>query len=226
VRIEAARVLADIPDNQISDNRVASRNKAMQEYMNAMQLNADWPAENSNLGNLYLRQGKLDEAITAYQRAIKLDPYFVGAYINLADAYRQQQRDDEGEKQLRAGLALIPEAADLHHGLGLLLVRKGDKTAALKEFVKANKLVPNDVRYAYVYAIALNSLGKQHKALNVLKEVDKQQPHNLQILSTLISMSRESGDNKTALIYAHKAAEALPNNKEIEQLIVELTARK
>lgn len=223
VRIEAARVLADIPDSQLASNRVESRNGAMQEYMAAMKLNADWPAENSNLGNLYLRQGKIDEAITAYQRALTLDPQFVGAYINLADAYRQQQHDDEGEKQLRNGLVLIPEAADLHHALGLLLVRKGDKTAALKEFAKATKLALTDPRYGYVYAIALNSLGKQHKALSVLKAIDKQQPHNLQILSALISINRKAGDNKAALVYARKAAEALPNNKEIEQLITELT---
>ncbi|MCX7069009.1 MAG: ammonia-forming cytochrome c nitrite reductase subunit c552 [Methylococcales bacterium] len=226
VRIEAARVLADIPDSEMSANRMESRNNAMQEYMDAMKLNADWPAENSNLGNLYLRQGKIDKAITAYQRALTLDPQFVGAYINLADAYRQQQHDDEGEQQLRKGLALIPDEADLHHALGLLLVRKGDKTAALKEFAKATKLAPTDARYSYVYAIALNSLGKQHKALSVLKAVDKRQPHNLQILSALISMHREAGDNKTALVYARKAAEALPNNKEIAQLITELEGAK
>jgi len=222
VRIEAARVLADIPDDQLAADRVESRNKAMQEYRDAMQLNADWPAENSNLGNVYLRQGKIDEAITAYQRALTLDPKFVGATINLADAYRQQQRDDEGEKQLRQGLALSPDAADLHHALGLLLVRKGDKTAALSELAKAAKLAPDDARYAYVYAIALNSAGKQHKALTVLKAANKRQPNNLQLLSALISMHREAGDNKAALVYARKAAEALPDNKEIAQLIMEL----
>lgn len=226
VRIEAARVLADIPDSQLSASRLESRNSAMQEYMTAMKLNADWPAENSNLGNLYLRQGKIDEAITAYQRALTLDPRFVGAYINLADAYRQQQRDDEGEKQLRKGLALIPDAADLHHVLGLLLVRKGDKAGALQELAKATKLAPNDARYVYVYGIALNSLGKQREALTVLKAADKRQPHNLQILSALISMHREEGDNKTALIYARKAAEALPDNAEIKQLITELEGMK
>jgi|WetSurSiteA1Bulk_404760.scaffolds.fasta_scaffold00166_11 predicted CXXCH cytochrome family protein len=226
VRIEAARVLADIPDSQLSANRIESRNKAMQEYIDAMKINADWPAENSNLGNLYLRQGNIEEAITAYQRALTLDPHFVGAYINLADAYRQQQRDDEGEQQLRKGLALVPDAADLHHALGLLLVRKGDKAEALQELAKASKLAPNDAHYAYVYGIALNSLDKQREALAVLKAADKRQPHNLQILSALISMHREAGDNKTALIYARKAAEALPNNKEIEQLITELEGVK
>jgi hypothetical protein len=39
-------------------------------------------------------------------------------------------------------------------------------------------------------------------------------------------MQREAGDNKAALVYAMKAAEALPDNKEIKQLITELEGVK
>ncbi|MFZ4701902.1 MAG: tetratricopeptide repeat protein [Candidatus Methylumidiphilus sp.] len=191
VRIEAARILADVPDSQISSGRLDARKSAMTEYLDYLKLNADWPAENVNLGNLYLRQHNLDAAITAYQRAIALDPRFVGAYVNLADAYRQQGRDGEGEKQLRQGLSLSPDAADLHHALGLLLVRKTDKTAALQELAVAAKLMPDNARYAYVYAIGLNSAGKQREALAVLKAANVRQPYNLDILSALISMQRE-----------------------------------
>jgi len=222
VRIEAARLLADVPDSQFPSSRLSARNSAMSEYLDYLKLNADWPAENVNLGNLYLRQGKVEAAIKAYERALTLDPQFVGAYANLADAYRQQGRDDEGEKQLRRGLALLSNAADLHHALGLLLVRKTDQNAALKELSVAAKLAPENARYAYVYGIALNSAGKQREALAVLKAANARQPYDLDILSALISMQREAGDNKAALLYARKAAEALPDSAEIKQLIVEL----
>ncbi|MFZ2170315.1 MAG: tetratricopeptide repeat protein [Methylococcaceae bacterium] len=226
VRMEAARILADVPDSQIPASRFSARKSAIAEYLDYLKLNADWPAENVNLGNLYLRQGNLEAAITAYERALALDPRFVGAYVNLADAYRQQRRDDEGEKQLRKGLSWSPWSADLHHALGLLLVRKASNTEALNELAEAAKLAPDNARYAYVYAIGLNSAGKQREALAVLKAADARQPDNLDILSALISIQREAGDNKAALIYARKAAEALPNNKEIEQLIVELEGVK
>jgi hypothetical protein len=62
--------------------------------------------------------------------------------------------------------------------------------------------------------------------LTVLKAADARQPYNLDILSALISMQREAGDNKAALVYARKAAEALPDNKEIKQLITELEGGK
>ena len=226
VRIEAARILADVPDNQIAASRLSARKNAMTEYLDYLQLNADWPAENVNLGNLYMRQGQIEAAITAYERALALDPRFVGAYVNLADACRQQGRDDAGEKLVRRGLLLLPNAADLRHALGLLLVRKADKTAALNELAEAAKLAPDNARYAYVYGIALNSVGKQRKALAVLKAADARHPYNLDILSALISMQREAGDTKSALVYAQKAAGALPDNTEIKQLITELAGAK
>jgi predicted CXXCH cytochrome family protein len=226
VRIEAARILADVPDSQISASRLNARKSTMIEYLDYLKLNADWPAENVNLGNLYMRQGKVEAAITAYQRALMLDPGFAGAYVNLADAYRQQGRDDEGEKQLRKGLSLLPNMADLHHALGLLLVRQTDKTAALQELAEATELAPNNARYAYVYAIGLNSVAKQRKALAVLEAANARHPYNLDILSALISMQREAGDTKAALVYARKAAEALPDNKEIKQLITDLESVK
>ena len=169
VRIEAAHVLADIRDDQLSPDQRRARETATREYVDSLRLDADWPTANVNLGNLRMRQGHPDEAIAAYERALALDARFAGAYVNLADAYRQQGRDAEAEKLLRRGLALLPRAADLHHVLGLLLVRKGDKAAALKELAVAAKLAPDSARYTYVYAVGLYSAGRRGEALSVLR---------------------------------------------------------
>ena len=58
----------------------------------------------------------------------------------------------------------MPRDADLHHALGLLLIRKGDKPAAYRELADAARLAPDNVRYAYVHAIALNSEGKRARS--------------------------------------------------------------
>jgi Flp pilus assembly protein TadD len=117
---------------------------------------------------------------------------------------------------------LLPNAADLHHALGLLRVGRNEHDAALLELAEAAKLAPDNARYAYVYGIALNSAGKQREALAALKAADRHHPYDLDILSALISMQREAGNNKAALVYARKAARALPDNAEIKQMIVEL----
>ncbi|MEC4748115.1 tetratricopeptide repeat protein [Methylomicrobium sp. Wu6] len=226
VRIEAARILADVPDSEFPANQLGVRESAIKEYQNDLSVNADWPSETVNQGNFLLRQGRLDAAIAAYERAIRLDPLFVGAYVNLADAYRQQGREGEGEKQLRRGLALLPNAADLHHALGLVLVRQGKSSAARFELMTAAKLAPDNGRYTYVYAVALHSAGKRREALAVLKAADGRRPYDLDILSALISMLREAGDAKSALVYARKAVEVLPDDPDIKQLVDELEGEK
>jgi len=222
VRIEAARILADVPDSEFPASRQSARESAIKEYQAYLTINADWPSENVNRGNFSLRQGQIEAAIAAYERAIKLDPLFAGVYVNLADAYRQQGREDEGEKQLRRGLTLLPNAADLHHALGLVLVRQGNLATALQELSLASRLAPENVRYAYVYAVALHSIGKKQEALSVLDKMASRQPYDLDLLSALISMYREKGDAKTALLYAKKAAEVLPTDAAIKQLLKDL----
>ena len=226
VRIEAAQTLADIPDLQIPENRRASKMSALQEYETALQLEADWPSGNVNLANLRLRQGRIDEAIAALKHAIKLDPKFSAAYINLTDVYRLQQNDVQAEAVLREGLALTPRDADLHHALGLLLIRKGNSEGALKELVDAAKLSPDNARYAYVQAIALNSTGKKKDALNVLRNANLQHPGDVDILNALISINREAGDRASELVYAKKLSTMMPDNPEIQKLLNDLQKQR
>lgn len=224
VRSEAGRILADAPENQLLPDQLQALHTAVRQYLTGLQQDADWPAANVNIGNLALRQGHSETAISWYKRALTLDPRFTGAYVNLADVYRQSGQEDEGEKLLRKGLNLLPNAADLHHALGLLLVRKGSLPAALDEFSAAYKFAPDNARYAYVYAIALHSAGKRHEALAVLQAADAHYPYDLDILGALINIQREMGNLKAARAYARKAAEALPNDAAIKQLSEALEA--
>lgn len=222
VRVEAARVLADIREDQLLPEQQRAREGAMNEYVQSLQLDSDWPAVNVSLGNLRMRQGRPEEAVAAYERGLALDPRFVGAYINLADAYRQLGREREAEKLLRRGLALLPRAADLHHALGLLLVRKGDKDAGIKELAVAAKLAPDNARYGYVYAVGLHSAGRRSEALSELRAAEARHPYDLEILGTLVSMFREAGKPRDALPYARKIAEVLPDDPRVKQLLAEL----
>jgi predicted CXXCH cytochrome family protein len=222
VRVEAARVLADVAEDQLSSDQRRNRERATTEYVDSLLQDSDWPSGNVNLGNLRLRQRRPDEAIAAYERALVLDPRFVGAYVNLADAYRQQGRDAEAEKLLRRGLTLLPRAPDLHHVLGLLLVRKGDKDAAMKELALAAKLAPDNARYSYVYAVGLHSAGRRGEALSVLRAAESRHSYDLEILGTLVSMNREAGKPGDALPYARKIAEVLPGDPEVKRLLTEL----
>jgi predicted CXXCH cytochrome family protein len=164
VRIGAASLLAGAAPKDLPAAERADLERATDEFRAAQRLNADQPEAHVNLGNLERRYGDAEAAAREYRAALALDPDWVPAYANLADLLRQERRDDEGEQVLRKGLARVPDAAVLHHALGLLQVRRKNLPAALESLGRAAKLAPDDARFAYVWAVALEEAGRRQEA--------------------------------------------------------------
>ena len=87
---------------------------------------------------------------------------------------------------------------------------------------RATGFDPGNARYAYVYAVALDSTGHRPDAIAVLKANAARHPNDRDTLSALISFSREQGDTAAALDYAERLAEIVPNDPSLAQLIQDL----
>ena len=184
VRLQAAGQLLDIPPEEMRGADVERLRNAQESYLAAQQANADDASAQLNIGVFYQTRRQLALAEDAYKQALKLDPYFIAAYINLADLYRASLRDPDAERLLSEGLKRLPEAAPLHFSLGLLKVRSKQMDKALTSLRQAVSLDPDTARYRYVLAVALNSEGQRSEAL---AEIDKglQRNPNSQTLLTL-----------------------------------------
>lgn len=176
VRALAAGALAGIPGAQVGSGERADFRKASDDYLAAQRLNADEPGAQVNLGNVLAARGDYGEAEAAYREALTLNPGWLPAYANLADLLRQTGRDAEGETLLREGLSRQPKAAALHYSLGLLQVRRKNLPAALASLKRATELAPDDARFAYVYAVALDSTGRTREARVVVEAGLKRVP--------------------------------------------------
>src|SRR5439155_20569239 len=109
--------------------------------------------------------------------------------------------------------------AAVHHTLGLVLVRRKMLDQALDELRRAAELEPEQARYAYVYAVGLNSAGRVGDALRILKESLARHPNDRDTLLALISFSRNAGDLISALDYAERLARIAPDDREINGLV-------
>ena len=202
IRIEAARVLAAVPVQQLSFNAQAPFEHAAAEFVEVQRYNGDRAEARVNLGSFLAERGDQQAAEVELQSAIRLTPASIPAYVNLADVYRAQGRDADGEHILREALVAAPESGALHYSLGLALTRLHRGDTALREFARAAGLEPGNARFAYVHAIALHSSGKVDAAIAQLKAAVMAHPADSDILTALVQFSAERGDAAQSKRYA------------------------
>ena len=223
VRQEAARLLADLPANLTTSNQRRRLEAALTEYQSAQMFNADRAESHLNLALIHTRRGELKEAETEYEVALRLLPTFVSAYVNLADLYRLQDRDAEGEPLLRRALEIEPDNGDIHHALGLLLVRLRCSDQAVASLARAFLLRPDLPRYGYVYGVALHSTGNTGQALDILLTSHQKHPANRDLIYALATINRDAGRLGEARRFARKLVDLAPQDVTARRLLDSLS---
>ena len=223
VRLEAVRLVspmrASLPQS-LADRFAA----AEREYIDAQLAIAERPEALANLGNLFVDAGEMERALQFYQVALLQEPRAVTVRVNMADLYRQLQRDENAESLLREGLTLGGNHAPLHHSLGLLLVRGQRQEDALTELEQATLLEPDSARYIFVYAIALNSLGRGEAAVDVLQQARERFPSDFEIGWSLVTMLRDQGRMDEARQEAADLTRRFPGNENAAALLQSLSS--
>ncbi|HUB65898.1 MAG TPA: tetratricopeptide repeat protein [Candidatus Methylacidiphilales bacterium] len=110
-----------------------------------------WVAYN-NLGLALAQDGKLDQAVAAYQQALKIEPGYAGAHNNLGGIFLQQGRTDEARAQFQEALKDYPPYAKAENNLGIALSQEGRTEDAILHYQNALKIDP-------AFADAHNNLG-------------------------------------------------------------------
>ena len=108
-------------------------------------------------------QGKLDEAVACYRRALELKPDFAEAHNNLGLALKDQGKLDEAVACYRRALELKPDFAEAHYNLGNTLNDQGKLDEAVACYRRALELKPD-------FAEAHNNLGNALKDQGKLDE--------------------------------------------------------
>jgi len=104
----------------------------------------DAATPHNNLGDLYLKQNRLDEAEHEFIAALKLKPSFAMAHNNLGYAYLKQYRLDEAVNEFTIALKLYPGYAEAHNNLGAAYLYQNRFDEARNEFNIVLEVTPNN----------------------------------------------------------------------------------
>jgi tetratricopeptide (TPR) repeat protein len=221
IRVEAAAALAGIPLEELAPRDRAAWPRAVDDYVAAQRYAADRPEARTNLGTFYARIGRVDDAEAEFAAATRLDRAYVPEYVNAADAYRAGGREEDALRWIARGLAAVPRSAALHHALGLAQAR-GKDAAALTSLRRAATLEPENARYTYVYAVALNSFGRPSDAIRTLERAAARWPSDRDVLFALATARRDAGQRGAAREAARALVAAHPEDREARALAEQL----
>jgi protein O-mannosyl-transferase len=96
----------------------------------------------NNMGNALTLQGKKDEAIAHFRKAISISNE-ADAYYNLGTVLASEGKLDEAIYQFRESIRISPEYAKAHNNLGNALLYQGRLDEAIASYQKALRLNPN-----------------------------------------------------------------------------------
>jgi arylsulfatase A-like enzyme/Tfp pilus assembly protein PilF len=144
------KALALDPSNPTIYHHLGSEYKASGKVREAVELYRDGIEHGvrtgwlySRLASLYVKLGRREEAIDAFERAAQLNPSDCDSLSDLAQAYLDSGRPLDAERALKWSVASGDEHAATQNGLGLVAVRKGDADTARAHFEKAVQLDPD-----------------------------------------------------------------------------------
>jgi tetratricopeptide (TPR) repeat protein len=143
------------------------------------------------LGNVAVRAGNLDLAVTQFQ-----------AVLNGLD------KDSKAR-------------GDVYYRLGLTLRRKGDVNGSIPVLQKASEALPGNPMVISELALAMQAAGRRKEAQEGYEQAIRMDPQNGVALNNLAFLIAEggSGDLDQALTYAQRAKQVLPNLSEVSDTL-------
>jgi tetratricopeptide (TPR) repeat protein len=158
----------------------------------------------NNYGNALADQGRMDEAIQHYRRAIELKPGDVEAYNNLGNRLAQQGKFPEAMEQYSRALRVKPDDAKALYNSGLTLSVQGALDEAIPYYERAIQIEPDYIEAHNNLGNALSRRGRLTEAIQHYKRVLQLKPDFAQVHYNLANaFARQDKVDEAASHYSH-----------------------
>jgi arylsulfatase A-like enzyme/Flp pilus assembly protein TadD len=167
-------------------------------------------------GELLLKAGDREGAEKTFARLATEDPRNFEAHFGLGVARQERGNLDGAEAAYRAALAVEPLNTKGHFRLADVAEARGDQAAAEKWLRDALEISPNLFLRERLASLLLRA-GKRDEARTVLDQMSGEGEENPTALYNLGQAALMDGDAKGALEMFRGAAEASPEDADIQQ---------
>ena len=159
-------------------DNIENIDRLIREYYQQAKLTNN-PAEiYLKLGNLYSQKKQWKSAIASYNKAIRINPKYAEAYLNLAKALGKIGNKQKSADKMYVALHLQPSisSAEKHIELGEIFWDIGNRDRAIKCYQQAIKLEPNFWDAYEILGQRLDDLGKNQEAAKCYQKMIELNP--------------------------------------------------
>jgi len=204
------------PSDEILDQLIALFNKGQMRTVTQEcdRLTKEFPQSFllwNLLGVANNAQGKLEEAIVAWNKALLIKPGFAEAHNNIGAAFLSQGKFEEASAAYNKALLIKPDYANAHYNLGITLQELGRLEEAVASYRKAIALKPDYTEAHYNLGNTLQELGRSQDAEASYRKAIALKPDYADAHSNLGITLRELGRSKDAEASYRKAIALKPD---------------
>jgi len=170
-----------------------------------------WMAH-TNIGIVFLQQGKIDDAIAHYRLALQMQADSWDAEYNLGTALVAKGQVDEAILHCERAVGMRPTDPDAQVSLGNALFAKGRIDEAIAHYQKAITAQPDHFLARYSLGHALLEKGELEGAIQVCRSALLLRPSDADCQTTLAIALEEKGNPTEAIQHYQKALELAPKS--------------
>ncbi|GET40205.1 DUF5672 family protein [Microseira wollei] len=165
-----------------------------------------------NRGLAVKKQGKLDDAIACYQKAIQLQPNYAPPYNSLGIVYREKGQLDRAIESYQKAIECQENYVQAYNNLGNALRDEGKLDDAIASYQQALKLDPDYINAHFNLGNALQQQGKFAQAIECFQQVIQRQPNYVDAYSSLGHAYKAQENLEAAINCYQKAIQLQPDS--------------
>ena len=164
----------------------------------------------NNLGLALQREGKIDEAMSHYNEALRIRPGYATARTNLGVALSKQGKTADAIATYAEALRQNPGLAEAHADMGAALAGQGKLDEAIAEYNEAIRLKPGHFESHANLGLALAGKGKLDDAMFHYEEALKLRPASPEVENNLGYALAVRGRFDEAILHYDRAIRLSP----------------
>lgn len=180
------------------------------------------PRAHYNLANALSAAGRMADAVSHYQAALRLEPRYGGAHFNLGGVLLQLGRTEEAVVHFRTALQHETGSVDTHLSLAAALVRLGQIPEAVTHYETAARFGLLAKEEQLRFGRALAEVGRLDEALVRLLEAVRLNPNHAETRVVTGMVLSAAGRTTEALQHFTAAVVADPDDAEARSALGDL----